>query len=132
MRAEQVRLQSALKGINEHVGDALEAIGDLSIEQFAANKEKVAAVAYHGVVIGEAANRALSAAYNIEDSDLVARLQRARLARNEFVHEYDVLEADNLYVTVTNLYAPLRERVRIYLGMPSSKTKDDEGAGWTR
>ena len=119
MRSEQVKLQSALKDIDQHVSDALEVIGELTVVQFCADHEKVAAVGFHGIIIGEAASRALSAGHHIDEPELVSHLQRARLARNEFVHEYDVLEPDNLYVTVTNVYVPLQRSVREYLGLPT-------------
>lgn len=100
-------------------------IGNLQMEQFVANDEKMAAVAFHGIIIGEAANRALLSGHHIEDEGLVGHLQRARLTRNEFVHEYDVLEADNLFVTVTNVYRPLQERIHAYLGISTTENEDD-------
>lgn len=100
MRKEHVRLQSALKDIDQHVADALEAISNRPLHEILADKTATAAVAFHGIIIGEAAARALSAGHHIENADLVNLLERARSARNEFVHEYDVVEPDNMLATV--------------------------------
>ena len=104
----------------------MKAIADRPIERFEVDEVAVAAVAYHGIVIGEASGRALSSGHHIEDPQLVVMLEKARSARNEFAHEYDQLEPDNLLATVTNVYLPLREQVRIYLGLPGDDLDADK------
>ncbi|ORE97769.1 HepT-like ribonuclease domain-containing protein [Aurantimonas sp. 22II-16-19i] len=127
MRREQARLQSAIHEALFWGRRALRHLGDATPLAFSEDEKTVDAVTRCVEVVGEAAVRAIAAQPDIVKSNAELFLREARDARNAAIHEYEKIEADNMFVTIEEVIRPLVTGCEAFLGARAgeAETPDD-------
>ena len=116
MRREQARLQIAIHEALFWGRRAIRHLGDATPLAFSEDEKTVDAVTRCVEVVGEAAVRAIAAHPGIVKSNPELFLREARDARNAAIHEYEKIEADNMFVTIEEVIRPLVAGCEAFLG----------------